>query len=301
MPNHILITGASGLVGSRLTELLLVQGHKVFQLSRSAKPGKVPVFVWDVDKKYIDPKAFEGVDTIIHLAGAGVADKRWTEKHKKDILQSRTKSSELLFEKLNEGNHSVKNFISASAIGLYGFTMSDVLFTEDSKAGGDFLAQVVKAWEAEVDKISSLGIRVVKIRIGIVLSKDGGAFEQMARPVKLGVGSPLASGKQYMSWIHIDDLCGLFIKAMTDNKMTGAYNGVAPNAVTNKDMTHAIAKSLNKTLWAPNVPSFILRIILGEMAEAVINGSNISSQKAEEAGYEFKFKTLESALNDLVK
>jgi uncharacterized protein len=301
MPNHILITGASGLVGSRLTELLFSQGHKVFHLSRSAKAGRVPVLVWDVNKKYIDPKAFEGIDTIIHLAGAGVADKRWTETHKKDILESRTHSTRLLFEKLKEGNHTIKNFISASAIGLYGFTLTDNLFTESSPSGSDFLAQVVKDWEAEVDKISSLGIRVVKIRIGIVLSKTGGALEQMARPVKFGVGSPLASGKQYMSWIHIDDLCGLFIKAMEDLKMSGDYNAVAPYPVTNEEMVKTIGKILHRPLWAPHVPAFVLQMVVGEMAQVVINGSNVSSRKAEEAGYKFKFKKLEDALGDLLK
>jgi uncharacterized protein (TIGR01777 family) len=298
MPKHILITGASGLVGSRLTQMLLAEGYSVSHLSRSSKPGKIPSFVWDVEKKYIDPEAFKGVDTIIHLAGAGVADKRWNEKHKKDILESRTHSSRLLFEKLNKGNHNVKNFISASAIGLYGFSLSDKLFTESSPAANDFLATVVKAWEDEVDPISTLNIRVVKIRIGIVLSKKGGALQQMAKPVKLGVGSPLASGKQYMSWIHIDDLCGLFIKAVEHSKMTGAYNGVAPVPITNEEMTKAIAKVLNRPLFTPNVPAFVLRIVVGEMAQIVINGSNISSGKAQDAGYDFKFKNIGSALND---
>jgi uncharacterized protein (TIGR01777 family) len=301
MPKQILITGASGLVGSRLTQLLLAQGHSVSHLSRSSKQGKIPTYVWDVEKKYIDPNAFKETDTIIHLAGAGVADKRWSAQHKKDILESRTNSSRLLFEKLKDGNHSVKNFISASAIGLYGFTLSDKIFTETSPPANDFLATVVKAWEEEVDQIGQLNIRVVKIRIGIVLSEKGGALEQMARPVKLGIGSPLASGKQYMSWIHIDDLCGLFIKTVEDSKMIGAYNGVAPHPVTNEEMTKSIAKTLNRPLFAPNVPSFVLRIMVGELAEIIVNGSNISSRKAEEAGFNFKFKTLESALNGLLK
>jgi uncharacterized protein len=301
MPNHILITGASGLVGSRLTQMLSAQGHSVSHLSRSAKTGKIPTYVWDVAKKYIDPKAFNDIDTIIHLAGAGVADKRWSGKHKKDILESRTHSSQLLYEKLREGNHDVKSFVSASAIGLYGFTLSNKLFTESSPAGNDFLAGVVKAWEDEVDQISKLNIRVVKIRIGIVLSEKGGALEQMARPIKLGVGSPLGSGKQYMSWIHIDDLCGLFIKAMDDSKMNGAYNGVTSNPVTNEEMVRTIGKVLHRPILTPNVPAYVLRMVVGEMAQIVVNGSNISSRKAEEAGYEFKFKKLEGALIDLLK
>ena len=300
MPNHILITGASGLIGKQLTELLLSKNHKVSHLGRSVKKGAVPSYQWDIEKKYIDPRALEGIDTIIHLAGAGVSDHRWSEEWKKEILESRTHSSRLLFETLKQGKHQVKNVIAASAIGIYGFTMSNQLYNEESKPGDDFLAQVVRAWEEEVDQIQSLGIRVVKIRIGIVLSEKGGALKQMAKPVKLFVGSPLATGKQYVSWIHIDDLCGIFAKAVEDNRMTGAYNAVAPRAVTNKEITEAMAKALHRPLWIPSVPAFVLKIVVGEMANIVINGSNVSAEKVEEAGYAFRFKELSEALKDLL-
>ncbi len=299
--SNILITGATGLVGKKLTELLLSRNHRVAHLVRSPKQGTVPSFKWDIERKYIDPKALEGIDTIIHLAGAGVADKRWSEAWKKEILESRTRSSRLLYETLKNTKNEVKNFISASAIGLYGFTLSDKLFTEQSVSGNDFLAEVVRSWELEVDQIEQLNIRVVKIRIGIVLAKEGGALEQMAKPVKLFVGSPLASGKQYMSWIHIDDLCGIFIKAAEDQHMHGAYNGVAPHPVTNAALTKEIAKALHKPMWAPNVPGPVLKLVVGEMANIVINGSNVSSRKVEEAGYEFKFKSLNKTLSDLFK
>lgn len=300
MPHHILITGASGMIGKKLTELLLSRNHTVAHLGRTVKKGSVASYRWDVDKKYIDPKAVEGVDTIIHLAGAGVADKRWSEAWKKEILESRTHSSRLLFDTLKQNKHQVKNFISASAIGIYGFTLSNQLFHEESQPGNDFLAQVVKAWEHEVDQIQSLDIRVAKIRIGIVLGKEGGALEQMAKPVKLYVGSPLATGKQYMSWIHIDDLCGIFIKAVEDQTMHGAYNGVAPHPVTNEVMTKAMAHALHRPLWAPNVPAFVLKLAVGEMANIVINGSNVSAKKVEEAGYVFESPLLDQALNDLL-
>jgi len=300
MSKHILITGASGLVGSRLTELLIEHGYHVSHLSRSNKKGLTPTFIWDVEKKYIDPKAFEGVDIIIHLAGAGVADKRWNEKRKKEILESRTHSTGFLFEKLKEYKHQVKTFVSASAIGYYGFTLGDELFTEESNPGNDFLAQVVKEWEAEADQVNSLGVRVAKIRTGIVLSKKDGALEKMALPIKMFVGSPLASGKQYISWIHIDDLCGIFIEAMNNDKTTGAYNGVAPHPVTNKEMTIEVAKVLKRPLWAPNVPAFVLKIMVGEMANNVINGSNVSSFKIENEGYRFRFPDLDQTLKDVL-
>jgi len=216
MSKKILITGASGLIGSRLTELLLQKGYQVSHLGRSKKTGSVPSFIWDVDKGVLDQQALEGVDTIIHLAGAGVADKRWTESRKKEILESRTKSSLLLYNTLANTNHTVKSVVSASAIGYYGFGFGEEVFTEVSQPGNDYLAQVVKEWEESVDKISSLNLRLVKLRIGIVLSDKGGALVEMAKPIRLGIGAALGTGKQYLSWIHLDDLCAMFIKAVED-------------------------------------------------------------------------------------
>ena len=188
--------------------------------------------------------------------------------------------------------------MSASAIGYYGFE-HDSVFTEESNSGKDFLAQVTKQWEDEVDKFDSLGIRVVKIRIGIVLTEKGGALGKMVQPIKLGVGSPLGSGNQYISWIHIDDLCQIFNKAIEDEKMRGAYNA-ATDWATNSAMTKSIAKTLKKPLRLPNVPSFLLKMVLGEMAEIVLNGSKISSEKIRQAGFQFKFNDLEAAVGDLL-
>jgi len=299
MSKKILITGASGLIGTRLTELLLQKGFQVSHMGRSKKSGAVPSFVWDVDKGELDQQALEEVDTIIHLAGAGVADKRWTESRKREILESRTKSSALLYKVLSGAHHSVKAVVSASAIGYYGFGFGEEVFIEESGPGNDYLAQVTKQWEAAVDKISTLNIRVAKLRIGIVLSDKGGALVEMAKPIRLGAGAALGSGKQYLSWIHLDDLCEMFIKAVEDESMHGAYNAVTGDYVTNQELTKLIAKVLNKPLLLPNIPAFVMRIIVGEMAVIVVNGSKISADKIKKSGFKFRYPKLEAALESL--
>jgi len=301
MAKNILITGATGLVGSQLTVLLLQKGYRVSHMGRTKRIGKVPSYVWNVDHGTIDKDAFQGIDTIIHLAGAGVADKRWTAARKKEILDSRINSTRLLFETLKKEDRQIRSFVSASAIGLYGFTTGEEVFTEDSKPGTDFLAQVTRQWEEEVDRISALGIRVVKLRIGIVLSDKGGALLAMAKPIRLGVGAPLGTGKQYLSWIHLDDLCAMFLKAVEDGQTKGAYNAVGPEWVTNQEMTKSIATVLNKPLWLPSIPAFVMNIIIGEMAVIVVNGSKVSSRKIQQKGFEFKFTELTAALKDLLE
>ena len=281
--------------------MLLEKGYQVAHLSRSKKSAPVPSFVWDVDAGEIDITALEGISTIIHLAGAGVADKRWSHSRKEEILQSRVKSTQLLFNTLLNNPNQVKSFISASAIGYYGFGTSDEVFHEQSQFGSDFLANVTREWEEDVDKISSLRMRVAKLRIGIVLSDKGGALVEMAKPIRLGFGSPLGSGKQYLSWIHLDDLCAMFIKAVETDLMQGAYNAVSGNWVTNKEMTKTIAKILNKPLWLPNVPAFVLKLVVGQMAEIVLNGSKVSADKIKSTGFNFKYKDLRQALESLLK
>ncbi|MBT1704377.1 TIGR01777 family oxidoreductase [Chryseosolibacter indicus] len=298
---RILLTGASGLIGSRLTEMLLQKGYEVSHLSRhKSNTSKVKTFVWNIESGAIEKGALDGIDTIIHLAGAGVADKRWTNSRKKEILESRTKSTALLFNELKKENAPVKNFISASAIGYYGFDNNSKLFDENDKPGSGFLAEVTSAWEAEADKIEQLGIRLVKLRIGIVLSKKGGALEPMAKAVKFLVGSPLGSGDQYMSWIHIEDLCQMFIHAVENTEVRGAFNAVAPNPVTNKEMTEAIAKQLRKPMIFPSVPAFVLKAIFGEMGDVVLKGNKVSSKKIQETRFNYKFTTLDKALKDLL-
>ncbi len=297
---NILITGASGLIGKRLTELLLEKGHSVSHLGRSAKKGAIPSFVWNVERMQIDTKAFEGIDTIIHLAGAGIADKRWTDKRKQEILESRTQSTALLYTALKNNTHQVKNFISASAIGYYGFDLKGELFDEQSAPGTDYLASVTRQWEEAIDKLNELPLRIAKLRIGIVLSDKGGALAPMVVPVKLFAGSPLASGKQMLSWIHIDDLCNMFIHLVENESLHGAYNGTGPYAVSNEDFTKAIGKQLKRPVFLPNVPAFLLKLILGEMANLIIFGSNVSSKKIQASGFQFQFNTLEKSLSNLL-
>jgi hypothetical protein len=296
--SKILITGASGLIGTRLTELFIQQGHAVVHLGRTKRTGKIPCFMWDVEKGMIEEDAFDGVDAVVHLAGAGVADQRWTKRRKQEILGSRTKSTTLLARHL-QNYPNVKAVVSASAIGYYGFGLTDKEYTEESSPGTDYLASVVSAWEGEVDKIQNK--RIVKMRVGIVLSEKGGALKEMMKPIQWGVGAPLGTGKQYMSWIHLDDLCRMFMRAVEDQTMSGAYNATGPYAVTNKELTRALAKALHKPLWLPPVPKFVLKIVVGEMANIVLNGSIVSSKKIQQTGFTFQFNSLEEALNDLLK
>jgi len=299
MAKKILITGASGLIGTLLTEILLSEGLSVSHLGRTKKEGKVPSFIWDIDSGGIDTNSLKEVDAVVHLAGAGVADKRWTAKRKKEILESRIKSTDLLFRTLKNSSHTIKAFISASAIGYYGFDDDDKIFTENDLPAKDFLAKVTQQWENEVDKIKLLDLRVVKLRLGIVLSEKGGALKEIAKPIKLGVGASLGSGKQCLSWIHIRDLCGMFVKAIEDEKMSGAYNATT-DWCTNKEMTQSIAKILNRSLWLPAIPSFILKIMLGEMSDMVLKGSKVSSEKIRRAGFQSKFNNLENSIKDLM-
>lgn len=301
MHKNVLITGGSGLLGTRLTSLLMQKGYQVSHLSRSTGQGLLSTYQWNVNEGSIDSAALEDADFIIHLAGAGIADKRWSAKRKKEILESRTKSSALLYKALKETPNRVKAIVSASAIGYYGNGGPDETFEEKSGPGNDFLSGVVGQWENSVDQITSLGTRVVKLRIGILLSDMGGALPSIAMPIKWGVGSPLGSGQQIISWIHIDDVCNMFIKGIEDLSMQGAYNAVSPHPTTNEDLTRQIAKVLRKPLWVPHVPAFALKLILGEMAGLVLGGSKVSSIKIQNTGFEFLYTDLDKALRNLLQ
>ena len=294
----ILITGASGLVGKRLTALLGDQGHEVVHLGRSRREGTTRSFTWDIEKGEIETGVFDGVDGIVHLAGAGVAESRWTKKRKQEILESRTKSTLLLCQELEKVEHQIQSVVAASAVGYYGWDTGDEVCYEGSNHGTGFLADVVIDWEKETSGFRDLGIKTTQLRIGIVLDKNGGALEKMVGPIKMGIGSPLGPGDQWMSWIHIDDLCRMIIHSL-ENHLDGAYNAVGPNPLTNKALTKAIAKALDKPLFMPNVPAFVLRIVLGEMASMVIGGNRASADKIKETGFEFQFPQLDEALKDI--
>lgn len=303
MNQTVLITGGTGVIGQHLTRFLIQNGYQVSCLSRSKKavPG-VRMYLWDVEKGQIDPEAIQSADHIIHLAGAGIADERWTDKRKREILESRTKSTQLIAQTLERSAHHVKTFVSASAIGYYGGDTGDELMNENSPAGTDFLAQVVKAWEASVEAVSSLGIRTVMLRTGIVLTKEGGALPKLVQPVRLGAGAPLGTGRQYMSWIHIDDLCGLYMQAIQKGTFAGKFNVVAPQPVTNSEFVRLIAKRLNRPLLLPNVPSFAIRLLFGEMAIVVLGSSRVDNQRIREEGeYNYRYASLDSALGQLLE
>lgn len=301
MGKNILITGATGLVGRTLVPALQKQGHNIAVLSRKQTEIKdVRVFLWDVYKEKIDKKAFEGIDTIIHLAGEGIADKKWTVDRKKQLIDSRVRSADLLYKAVQETNAPVKSFISASAVGFYGDRNEEIL-TENSLPGNDFLAECCVKWEKATEEGVKLGIRVVKIRIGLILSKEGGALAAMDKPIKLFAGAPLGSGKQWMPWIHLQDIIGIFSKAVNDTELSGAYNACAPVPVTNKLLTKRIAHYLNRPVWPFNVPQFALKALLGEMSILPLMSNNTSSQKILNTGYQFSFVNLDDALKDIYK
>jgi len=296
----VLITGGTGTVGGILSKLLDNRGYHVTHLSRNPTQKHYQTFYWDVKKGEIEDQAITSADTIIHLAGASVAGKRWTKKWKKEIYHSRIDSTRLLREKVSALNPQLSHFISASAIGYYGWDTGDQWVDELSPGGDGFLAGVVADWEAEADLFQEMKIPVSKVRIGVVLSKEGGALVEMAKPIRWGLGAPLGTGNQYMSWIHIQDLCEIFHHILK-HRLEGTYNGVSPSPNTNKELTRALAQKLNKPLWLPNVPKFVLRLMLGEMADMVIGGNRVSSKKIEATGFKFQFAALEEALHDLIK
>lgn len=297
----VLITGGTGLIGNHLRKTLLDKGYEVAVLSRTKKSsGGIQTFLWDLDKNEIDREAVNSVDYIVHLAGVNVSESRWTEKRKQLILDSRIKSTELILNNLDEQNDLLKAFISASGTGYYGAVTSEQIFTELDSAATDFLGQVCEKWEAVADRFAGIGIRTVKIRTGVVLSKRGGALEKMLVPIKLGIGSAIGNGNQYFPWIHIDDLCQIYIKAIEDNTMKGAYNAVAPEYITNKQFTHTIARHLRKPFWFPNIPSFAIRILFGKMSQILLTGSRISAEKILNSGFVFNYPKLQDALKQLM-
>ncbi|HSF56302.1 MAG TPA: TIGR01777 family oxidoreductase [Algoriphagus sp.] len=292
---NILITGGSGLVGQRITDLLEKKGYQVAWLSRAEKSGRKS-FLWNIERQEIAQEAIEWADAIIHLAGAGVAEKRWTPERKKLILESRTQSTRLLFSALEKAEKRPNTFISASAVGYYGFDTGTSLVDETSPAGSDFLAAVVKAWENEVKKIESLDIRTVILRTGIVLDAEGGALGEMLKPP---VAAPLGSGDQWMSWIHIEDLSRMFLFALEKTTLQGVYNAVGPNPATNQQLTQEAAYAKGKTYLGIGVPGFVLKLVLGEMAAMVLGGNRVSCQKIQKAGFQFEFYELSAALKDI--
>ena len=292
----VLITGGSGLIGKRLSFLLASRGYEVRILSRSnSLKNNYKTFLWNVTEQYINDSAFEGLNHIIHLAGAGIADKRWSEKRKKEIIDSRVVSTNLLYNTVKRLEIPLNSFISASATGFYGSITSETIFKEIDKPAKDFLGKVCSLWERSIFQFNEMKIRTVALRTGIVLSKDGGALKKMKTPVITALGN----GKQYMPWIHIDDLCELYIKAIEDEQFKGAFNAVSSEHISNLSFSKKISKIFNHPFLAIGAPNFILQIFFGEMSTIILNGSRISANKIKQAGFKFKFENLEKALKNL--
>jgi uncharacterized protein len=329
MMSTILVTGGTGTIGTVLTRMLIDSGHRVIILSRNTPPPQLhpsstdsapdsadsapnPISAlpglqrlhWDPDAGFIDPEAIRQADYIVHLAGAGVADKRWSAKRKKVIEESRTKSCGLLVRSLRDIPNKVQAVISSSAIGWYGpdpAIPNPHPFEETALPDDDFLGETCRLWEAAITPVTELGKRLVIIRTGIVLSKVGGALAEFKRPVKFGVAAILGSGRQTISWIHVEDLCRLYMHAIDNHEWTGVFNGVAPRPVTNRILTLELARRLKGRYFVPvYIPSFLLRLILGEMSIEVLKSATVSAKKTRQSGFQFIYPSLENALTQLL-
>ena len=294
---NILITGGSGLIGRDLISLLLEKGYRVGVLSRRQVSFKgVRPFLWTTDK--LDIEALKFADVIVHLAGANVGERRWSESRKEEIISSRIDTAELIRKGLIENNIKIEAFISASASGYYGEGKEIILTEQSPIITPDFLSEVCVKWEQKAAEFSSI-CRTAGVRIGFVSGRKSAGFEKLALPISLGFGSPLGDGKQYMSWIHLKDLTQIFMSTIEDKTLEGVINGCSPNPLTNKELTKKIATHLGRPLFMPNVPPFILKLLLGEMANLALVGNRIIPEKLQNHGFQFKYPTLEEALKEI--
>ncbi|TRX23040.1 TIGR01777 family protein [Flavobacterium franklandianum] len=302
MKKNVLITGGTGFIGKYLTRLLILNNFSVSIFSRSIKHNTADIsyFRWDIANHFIEEEAVLKADYIIHLAGEGIADQRWTAKRKESIVQSREKSIQLIYDVLKKHNKKLEAFVSASGVGIYGAVNGSEICTENTLAVNDFLGSTCQKWEAAADTIASLGIRTVKIRTGLVLGKDEGFLKKLAPIFKYRLGSALGSGKQYMPWIHIDDLCSIYLEAIKNNEMSGAYNAAINDNTNNEIFSITLAKCYGYSLWLPKVPAFLIQMVLGEMALIILAGRRVSSEKIEKTGFQFQFNNLELALEDCI-
>ncbi len=294
----VLITGANGLVAKALSQYLTPQYEVRFLTRKKTKPNE---FVWDINKAYIEEGALDKVNHIVHLSGAGIADKRWTKKRKKAIFNSRVHSTKLLLETLKAKNIKVNTFISASAIGYYGAITGDDIFKESSPKGNDFLSFVCSEWEqtsADFAQSEVFEKRVI-LRLGVVLSKYGGALPKMLQPILWNIGAVLGSGHQFMPWIHIDDLCSVITYAIEGKLKSDTYNATAPQHTTNKEITELLASVHQKKIRLPNIPTWVIKVVFGGASILLLKGSRVSSEKLIQSGYSFKFPNLKDALINL--
>lgn len=300
--NKVLIAGGTGLVGSYLIKGLIDKGYTPVVLTRNARIKRgYTTFAWDPSRAYIDKESFKGLNIIINLSGANIGESRWTISRKKEILESRIKSTSLLYNTAKELNTTPVKYISASATGFYGAITGDRIFTEDDEPADDFLGDICSSWENEADRFKNLASKVIKLRLGIVLDKNDGALKRMLLPAKLYIGSAIGTGRQYIPWIHPEDLTNIFIKAIEDDNMDGSYNAVSPSYVTNKEFLKTLTTVLKKPFLGLNTPSSVLIMLFGEMANIVLEGSRVSPKKIMDAGYKFKYPELKEAITNILK
>ena len=298
----LLITGATGLVGGELLRICKKDGIAVNYLTtrknKIRNEADLRGFYWNPKAGDIDFSCFEGVTTIINLAGASVA-KKWTKSYKEEIRASRVDSLKTLFQGLEKTrNNQVTSLVSASAIGIYPSSLTEY-YTEATEAqDSGFLGQVVASWEEEALKFESLGLKTAVVRIGLVLSSQGGALPQIVKPIKNYAGAAMGTGEQWQSWIHIKDLAGILMFLGSEGH-SGVFNAVAPNPVTNKRLTREVAKLFKKPLWLPNIPQFVMKLFFGEMATILFASQRVSSQKIEKYGYNFRYQNICRALENL--
>lgn len=294
MKLNVLISGGTGMVGQAITKILHEKSYDVAVLSRRKNVEGIKSFYWDYEKNEIDEQAIEFADIIIHLAGENISGKKWTFEQKKKIISSRVQTTELLKTAIGKATNKPKAFLSASAIGYYGSRTSDQIFTEEDEPGKDFLAETVVKWEESVREVSKLEIPTAAIRIGVVMSEKGGALPKMLMPVKLGFGSPLGSGKQWVPWISLNDLARMFVFVLEEKLMNNAhqkfqvYNATSPNHINNAQLTKQLAKAIKRPFIMPAVPAFVFKLLFGEMSMILLEGSRISSEKIQEEGFEYK-------------
>lgn len=300
MKENVLISGGSGFIGKQLTNLLIENGFSVSILSRSDKQNTsdISYYKWDVPTRFIEEESVLKADYIIHLAGENIAEKPWTAKRKEEIVQSREESVQLIYEVLKKNHKKLDAFISASGVGIYGALNGEEICTENTAPVNDFLGSTCQKWEAAADTIADLGIRVLKIRTGLVLGKDDGFLKKLIPIFKYRLGAALGSGKQYMPWIHVDDLCAIYLEAIKNKNSTGVYNAAIFDNTTNTVFSKTLAKVYGYSIWLPNVPAFLIKMALGEMAQIILTGRRVSSEKIEKTGFQFRFVNLEQALRD---
>lgn len=299
----ILITGATGLIGKKLTADLLSKGYSVNYLttrkSKIKSSKQINGYYWDPEKDIIDLQCFKNVDTIINLAGSNIA-KRWTNPNKLEILKSRTQSLILLRDSIVKNNLKIKKIISASAIGIYPSSYDRVYSENNNLISNNFLGMVVNEWELAVSSFNDLKIEIAIVRIGLVLSKDGGILSKSLLPIKLGFGSFFGSGNQWQSWIHIQDISNIFCHILK-NDLVGIFNGVSPNPITNKDFTIKLAKFLNRPLLLPKIPKWLMSLVLGEMHIIIFESQNIACDRLNKTEFNFNFDNFDEAIADLLK